>query len=146
MICRRSIWTIGSELLIKKRHVGVFRLAGVGGRASSKFAHRPVDIKVRRIAKEVFDQDSSGAHGNDGRLARLDPLTYAFICPLNWLHIQRELHECVQHIQEPEALRQHVVTMYRSNVGVDLPRTKMDPNVIHEYQRHRVSHIKISIL
>lgn len=54
------------------------------------------------------------------------------------LGFQKELHECVQHIQDPVALRQHVTAMYRSNVNVDLPTSEMDANVIHEYQRHKV--------
>lgn len=52
---------------------------------------------------------------------------------------QKELHECVQHIQEPATLREHVTAMYKANVNVDLPRSEMDANVIHEYHRHKVS-------
>lgn len=53
--------------------------------------------------------------------------------------MQKELHECVQHIQDPPTLRAHVTAMYKSNVNVDLPRNEMDANVIHEYHRHKVS-------
>lgn len=52
---------------------------------------------------------------------------------------QKELHECVQHIQDPPTLRAHVTAMYKSNVSVDVPRNEMDANVIHEYHRHKVS-------
>ncbi|CAB1098866.1 unnamed protein product [Ectocarpus sp. CCAP 1310/34] len=51
--------------------------------------------------------------------------------------LQKELYECVQHIQDPPALRAHVTAMYKSNVTVDLPRNEMDANVIHEYHRHK---------
>eukprot|EP00752_Nemacystus_decipiens_P016532 g14776.t1 len=51
--------------------------------------------------------------------------------------LQKELHECVQHIQDPPTLRAHVTAMYKSNVDVDLPRNEMDANVIHEYHRHK---------
>ena len=51
---------------------------------------------------------------------------------------QKELHQCVQYIQDPAALRAHVTAMYKSNVNVDLPRSEMDANVIHEYHRHKV--------
>lgn len=52
--------------------------------------------------------------------------------------MQKELHECVQHIQDPSALREHVTAMYRANVNVDLPSSEMDANVVHEYHRHKV--------
>lgn len=54
------------------------------------------------------------------------------------LDTQKELHQCVQYIQDPSALRAHVTAMYKSNVNVDLPRSEMDANVIHEYHRHKV--------
>lgn len=52
--------------------------------------------------------------------------------------MQKELHECVQHIQDPSTLREHVTAMYRANVNVDLPSSEMDANVVHEYHRHKV--------
>lgn len=55
------------------------------------------------------------------------------------LYAQKELHECVQHIQEPVTLREHVTAMYRTNVNAELPRSEMDANIIHEYHRHKVS-------
>lgn len=63
------------------------------------------------------------------------PLSHAYVGVL----VQKELHECVQHIQDPPTLRAHVTAMYKSNVDVDLPRNEMDANVIHEYHRHKVS-------
>lgn len=56
---------------------------------------------------------------------------------LPFLTWQKELHECVQHIQDPAALREHVSSMYRANVDVDLPRSEIDANVVHEYHRHK---------
>lgn len=67
---------------------------------------------------------------------------YELVPPLiaaRTLVVQKELHECVQHIQDPPTLRAHVTAMYKSNVDVDLPRNEMDANVIHEYHRHKVS-------
>ncbi|CAM9657374.1 unnamed protein product [Scytosiphon promiscuus] len=57
--------------------------------------------------------------------------------------LQRELHECVQYIQDPPALRARAAAMYNSNVDVDLPRNEMDANVIHEYHRHKVSYLTL---
>lgn len=51
---------------------------------------------------------------------------------------QKELHECVQHIQDPAVLRQLVTTIYKANVSADIPRSETDANVIHEYHRHKV--------
>lgn len=64
----------------------------------------------------------------------------------DYFDTQKELHQCVQYIQDPSALRAHVTAMYKSNVNVDLPRSEMDANVIHEYHRHKVCTICFSVV
>lgn len=48
-----------------------------------------------------------------------------------------ELHECVQFIQEPERLRNCVAHLHKQHVHREVPHREMDPNVTHEYHRHK---------
>jgi len=48
-----------------------------------------------------------------------------------------ELHECVQFIQEPERLRTCVAHLHKQHVHREVPHREMDPNVTHEYHRHK---------
>ena len=95
----------------------------------------------------IFIHETLGTKGvllHRSRLRASSPAAYRDVYA--GILLQKELHECVQHIQDPPKLRAHVTAMYKSNVDVDLPRNEMDTNVIHEYHRHKVSPLPRSLL
>ncbi len=51
--------------------------------------------------------------------------------------LANDLHELIQHIQDPEQLKEAVKQLYQTHVTEKIQAAEVDPDVAKEYQRQR---------
>jgi WD40 repeat protein len=95
---------------------------------------------------EQFHNSNAGLDGIIGELrAKLDAMQAEITSQRRHLanyetrasRIKKDLHECVQHIQEPDQLQEAVKALYQAHVRSELPEDELDANVQNEYLRHK---------
>eukprot|EP00638_Chattonella_subsalsa_P013775 CAMPEP_0117801652 /NCGR_PEP_ID=MMETSP0948-20121206/15215_1 /TAXON_ID=44440 /ORGANISM="Chattonella subsalsa, Strain CCMP2191" /LENGTH=1212 /DNA_ID=CAMNT_0005634207 /DNA_START=27 /DNA_END=3665 /DNA_ORIENTATION=- len=112
----------------------------------SEIARMKEDIKKMDQALERFHKSNAQLDNTIGELReKLDTLQKEILDQRQKISEQestinsfkKDLHECVQCIQDPPRLKTSFDRLYTTYVSDDIPKSEMDVKVRHEYHRHK---------